>query len=182
MRYVRQLRTPTIYDAICHAERLGNIERFAFPASVRRHFERLQTFPRGLLPIADVICRFNPVYGQGMSVAAIEAAELKRLLGERNKQDDPLGGLAPAFFAATSPLIDTPWGVANLDLVYPKTRGARPEGFEGTLQFVSALNRLAAREPTVHKLMMEVQHLLRPSTTYREPEFMRQIAAEMALP
>ena len=181
MRYVRRLRTPTIYDAICQAERVGNIERFAFRASIRRHFERLQTFPRGLLPIADVICRFNPVYGQGMSVAAIEAAELKRLLGERNKQDDPLGGLAPAFFVATSPLIDTPWGVANLDFVYPKTRGARPEGFDETLKFLSALNRLSAREPAVHKLMMEVQHLLRPRTAYREPEFMRQIAAEMAL-
>jgi len=182
MRYVRRLRTPTIYDAICHAERVGNIERFAFPESIRRHFERLRTFPRGLLPIADVICRFNPMYGQGMSVAAIEAAELKRLLAERNEQDDPLGGLAPAFFAATSPLIDTTWGVAKLDFVYPKTRGGRPEGFEETLKFLSALNRLAARDPTVHKLMMEVQHLLRPSTAYREPEFMRQIAAEITLP
>jgi 2-polyprenyl-6-methoxyphenol hydroxylase-like FAD-dependent oxidoreductase len=183
MRYVGQLRTRTIYDAICHAERVGNIERFAFPASVRRHFEKLQAFPRGLLPIADVICRFNPMYGQGMSVASIEAVELKRLLGELDTQaDDPLSGLAPAFFAATSLLIDTPWDVANLDFVYPKTRGARPEGFEGTLKFLSALNRLAARDPAVHKLMMEVQHLLRPNTVYREPEFMRQIAAEMALP
>jgi hypothetical protein len=182
MHYVGQLRTRTIYDAICHAERVGNIERFAFPASVRRHFERLQTFPRGLLPIADVICRFNPMYGQGMSVAAIEAVELRKLLGELNKQsDEPLDGLAPAFFAATSVLIDTPWDVAKLDFVYPKTRGARPEGFEGTLKFLSALNRLAARDPAVHKLTMEVQHLLRPNTVYREPEVMRQIAAEMAL-
>ena len=47
---------------------------------VLRHFERLETFPRGLLPIADAICRFNPVYGQGISVAAQEACLLKGLL------------------------------------------------------------------------------------------------------
>jgi 2-polyprenyl-6-methoxyphenol hydroxylase-like FAD-dependent oxidoreductase len=181
MRYARQLRTPTIYDAICHAEPVGNVERFAFPESVRRHFEKLKTFPRGLLPISDVICRFNPAYGQGMSVASIEAAELKRLLGEREEEGDPLAGLASTFFSSTTPLIDTPWNVANFDFVYPKTRGVRPEGFDATLKFLSALNRLAARDPAVHKLMMEVQHLLRPSTAYRDPELMKKIAAEMTV-
>lgn len=44
--YTRQLRTPTICDAIRRADRLGEIARFGFPASVRRHFDRLTEFPR----------------------------------------------------------------------------------------------------------------------------------------
>jgi len=97
MAFARQLRTPTLYKAIGHAERLGDVVRLGFSASVWRHFERLEAFPRGLLPFGDVICCFNPAYGQGMSVAAQEALLLRRLLGSRD--GDPLGGLAPAFFA-----------------------------------------------------------------------------------
>jgi hypothetical protein len=66
---------------------------------VWRHFERLESFPRGLLPFADAVCRFNPVYRQGMSVAAQEAGLLHRLLGSRNAERDPLAGLARAFLA-----------------------------------------------------------------------------------
>ena len=49
LAYAGRLRTPTIYDAIKNAEQLGEIARFGFPASVRRHFDRLKKFPRGLL-------------------------------------------------------------------------------------------------------------------------------------
>src|SRR5260370_26002576 len=80
LTYTRALRTPTIYNAISHAKRMDGVARYGFPESVRRHFERVNVFPRGLLPIGDAICRFNPVYGQGMSVAALEASLLKRLL------------------------------------------------------------------------------------------------------
>ena len=181
MNYAQQLRTRTIYNAIRNAERVDEIARFAFPASARWHFELLASFPRGLLPMADVLCRFNPVYGQGMSVAAMEACVLKWLLARRASQSDPLAGLAAAFFAEVAPLLETPWGVAKFDFVYPQTRGERTADFETTLKFVRALNQLAAREPSIHRLMLEVQHLLKPSRVYQEPAFRQRIAAEMAL-
>ena len=180
MQLAQTLRTATIYNAIRSAERVGDIERFAFPASERRHFERMESFPRGLLPLGDAICHFNPIFGQGMSVAAIEACELKKLLMTLSQQDDPLARLAAPYFAAITPVVDTPWGVANLDFVFPQTRGVRPEGFEGTLMFSAALNRLAAREPEIHKLTSEIQHFLRSNAAYRETAFMQKVQAEMA--
>jgi 2-polyprenyl-6-methoxyphenol hydroxylase-like FAD-dependent oxidoreductase len=180
LTYARALRTPTIYNAISRAKRLGGVARYGFPESVRRHFERLEVFPRGLLPIGDAICRFNPVYGQGMSVAALEACLLKRLLEDLGKDSNPIAALAPTFFAEVQTLIETPWSVAILDFVFPDTRGQRPADFETTLKFGIALTRLAAEDPAVHKLTVEVQHLLRPRSVYRDPALVQRVLAKKA--
>ena len=181
LAFARDLRTPTIYNAIRHARPLGAVVRYGFPESVLRHFERLETFPRGLLPIADAICRFNPVYGQGMSVAAQEACLLKGLLERPPAESDRLAGLAPAFFAEVPALIEMPWAVATMDFLHPSTRGQRPADFETRLKFGMALTRLAAEDPAVHRLVAEVQSLLKPRSVYRDdPDLMRRVSAIMA--
>jgi 2-polyprenyl-6-methoxyphenol hydroxylase-like FAD-dependent oxidoreductase len=178
--YARGLRTSTIYNAIRHAKLLDGVARYGFPESVRRHFERLESFPRGLLPIGDAICRFNPVYGQGMSVAALEACLLKRLLEQSEKVGDPLVRLASNFFEEMQALIETPWSVATLDFAFPETRGQRPADFEMTLKFGGALTRLAAEDPAVHNLTIQVQNLLKPRSVYRDPDLVRRVFAKMA--
>src|ERR1700720_4319732 len=142
--------------------------------------DRLEVFPRGLLPIGDAICRFNPVYGQGMSVAALEACLLKRLYEDLGKISNPIAALAPTFFAEVQTLIETPWSVAILDFVFPDTRGQRPADFETTLKFGIALTRLAAEDPAVHRLTAEVQNLLRPRSVYRDPALVQRVLAKMA--
>jgi 2-polyprenyl-6-methoxyphenol hydroxylase-like FAD-dependent oxidoreductase len=175
LQYARALRTPTIYNAIIRAKRPDGVARYGFPQSVWRHFERFDVFPRGLLPIADAICRFNPIYGQGMSVAALEACLLKRLV-ERHAQDsNPIARLAPVFFAEAQTLIETPWSAAVLDFALPQTRGQRPADFETRLRFTHALLRLAAENPAIHKLTAEVQNLLKPLSAYRDPALERRV-------
>lgn len=179
--FARGLRTPTLFETIHRAAPVGDIVRFGFAESVRRHFEKLSRFPRGLLPFADVICRFNPIYGQGMSVAAQEACLLRRVLERAGSEPDPGGALARTFFAELEPIIDAPWALAAVpDLAYPETRGQRPPDFETGLRFAAALLRLAAEDPAVHKLMMEVQHLLKPRSVYRDPVLQGRVAALMA--
>jgi 2-polyprenyl-6-methoxyphenol hydroxylase-like FAD-dependent oxidoreductase len=178
MAFVRQLRTTTITRAIERAERLGGITRFGFPESVWRHYERLAEFPRGLLTTGDAMCRFNPVYGQGMSVAAQEAVALRRLLAARAGAADPLAGLAAPFFAEAAALIETPWfGAAVPDFIHPQTRGKRPDNFEASLKFAMGLTRLAARDPAVHKLTAEVGNLLKPRSAYLDPDLLQRMQA-----
>jgi 2-polyprenyl-6-methoxyphenol hydroxylase-like FAD-dependent oxidoreductase len=178
LAFAAQLRTPTIYRAIERARWLGDVARFGFPTSVWRHFERLERFPRGLLPFGDAICTFNPVYGQGMSVAAQEACRLRELLAARAADPDPLAGLGSAFFSAARDVIETPWTMAaGLDFAYPQTGGQRPPDLASTLTFGAALLRLAAREPAVHELILEVLHLLKPHSAYRDPDLVRRVLA-----
>lgn len=79
--FAATLQTPTLHDALKYAKPRGKVIQFAFPESRRRHFERCANWPRGLVPFADAICRFNPVYGQGMTAASKEEVveKVKRL-------------------------------------------------------------------------------------------------------
>ena len=111
LAFARQMRTSTVYNAIRRAQPLSRVVRYGFAASVWRHFEKLETFPRGLLPFGDAICRFNPVWGQGMSVAAQEAVLLRRVL--ESSDGNPLTTLARSFFAEASELIETTVGIGG---------------------------------------------------------------------
>lgn len=179
MAFAKELRTPTVHNAIRSAKRLGEITRYVLPASVRRRFEKLQQFPRGLIPVGDSVCRFNPVFGQGMSVAAQEAGVLGRLLVSRAELPDPLEGLAPVFCAEIQDLLGAPWATAVSDFVYPKTRGDRPPDFQQRLHYGIALTRLAAEDPSVHKTVTEVNHLLRPQSALRDPALADRVKAVM---
>jgi 2-polyprenyl-6-methoxyphenol hydroxylase-like FAD-dependent oxidoreductase len=178
--FAKTLRTSTIYDAIKDAALVGSIHRFGLPCSVRRRFEALQNFPDGLLPIGDAICRFNPAYGQGMSVAAQEIRVLKTLLDARSADSQGLGGLAPAFFAAIQGVLAAPWSVAESDFIYAKTRGQRPQDFPQRMKFGAALLRVAAEDAGVHQILFEVNHLMRPPSALRDPDIVSRVTALMA--
>jgi 2-polyprenyl-6-methoxyphenol hydroxylase-like FAD-dependent oxidoreductase len=176
MAFIQGFRLPTLYNAIRYAKRVGDIVGYRFSESIHRHYERLETFPSGLLVVGDAVCRFNPVWGQGMSVAAQEACALSRLLASRASERDPLDGLARAFFAEAATLIATPWAQAAIpDFIHPQTRGERPADFERSLRFGMALTKLAARDPAVHKLTAEVGSLLKPRTVYLDSELRQRV-------
>ena len=156
---------------------MTDVARYGLPASVRRHFHKLERWPRGLVPIADSICRFNPLFGQGMSVAAMEAVVLGQLLAKRVKSSDPLDGLGRDFLATIQETLDAPWSVAVSDFVYPHTTGERPPDLAQRLQYSQALLRLAAQDARVHKLMVEVSQLLKPQSALREPALAERVRA-----
>jgi 2-polyprenyl-6-methoxyphenol hydroxylase-like FAD-dependent oxidoreductase len=177
----RQLRTRTIYDMIKNAKPAGTPQRFGFPASSWRHFETVVGFPQRLIPIGDAVCRFNPIYGQGMSVAAREAGILADLLRRCVGDPENLAGLPRDFLAEAQPWIAGAWSMSAIpDLAYPQTRGERPPDLEQRLSFVSGLCRLAARDPDVHKLLVAVRHITRPHDVLHDPRLVERVRAEMA--
>jgi 2-polyprenyl-6-methoxyphenol hydroxylase-like FAD-dependent oxidoreductase len=175
LAYAATLRTRTAHDAIRAARLEGDIVRFAFPRNLRRHFERLPHFPAGLLPFGDAICRINPSYGQGMSIAALQAVLLDRALHALRAQGRPLGA---SFFGGLAELLHEPWEVAQQDYAYPHLAGARPAGFGERQAERGAISRLAARDADAHRLSVEVAQLLRPAAVWLDAAWRARIEQE----
>jgi 2-polyprenyl-6-methoxyphenol hydroxylase-like FAD-dependent oxidoreductase len=179
LSYARGLPTPTVYNTIRNAKRLSEIAPFSFPESRWRHFAQVPDFPIGLLPIGDTICRFNPVYGQGMTVALQEAHLLLELL--RTSDRNPLPTLASNFLSKAETLISDPWAMSAVpDFIYADTTGERPSNLEDHLNFQRALGRLAARDAGIYELLTEVRHMLKPLSLLDDPWIARRVEKEMA--
>jgi 2-polyprenyl-6-methoxyphenol hydroxylase-like FAD-dependent oxidoreductase len=179
LRYARQLPTRTIYNAIKNAKRLTEIASFCFPESRWRHFARVPDLPRGLLPIGDAICRFNPVYGQGMTVAVQEAKLLFDLL--HASDGDPFATLAPTFLTRAETLIGDPWAMSAIpDFIYPETTGERPPDLEDRLNFQRALGRLAVRDAEIYELLIEIRHVLKPLALLDDSSIVSRVKEEIA--
>ena len=177
----RALITPTVYNALRYAEPPEGIRHYRFPVSTWKHFERLPRLPRGVLPLADAFCRFNPIHGQGMSSAAKQARLLEDVLHRAADEPDPIAAVQAGFMAEVASVLDTPWNMStSADLAFPATRGERPENFEEARQFEAALFRAAVADPVVHRATTEIAQLLQPRSLLHEPDIMRRIEAEPA--
>jgi 2-polyprenyl-6-methoxyphenol hydroxylase-like FAD-dependent oxidoreductase len=177
--YAQKLRTPTVYNAIKNAKLLTEITPNLFKHSRWRHFSQVSDFPRGLLPIGDAICRFNPVYGQGMSIAARQASLLFDLLG--SAKSDLLSTLAQDFLTKAEELVAEPWAMSAVpDFIYPDTTGVRPENLEERLNFQKGVGRLAARDVDVLKLLIDVRNLLKPLSVFDDPSIVAKVEDELA--
>jgi hypothetical protein len=109
-----------VAEALVGATPLGDPVGFRFPTSVRHRYERLRRFPSGLLVIGDAVCSFNPIYGQGMTVASMEAAVLRDLLRSGSMPT------SRQYFRRIAKVVDVPWEIAvGADLAFPGVPGKR---------------------------------------------------------
>jgi flavin-dependent dehydrogenase len=165
--YLHRLPEPTIGQLVDECEPLTDIATHHYPASRRRYFEKMTALPVGYLALGDALCSFNPIYGQGMTVAALEAVALRRLLAGGAPVD---AKLSRDFFAEASKLIVTPWRFAvGADLAYPQTEGRRPRGVKFINGYTTLLQRAAQSDPAIRRLFNEVQHLLKPPSVLQRP-------------
>ena len=165
VEYARTLPAPYIHEVVRESEPASEPMTARFPASMRRRYEKLERFPEGYLVFGDAISSFNPIYGQGMSVAALEAVELQAALGE-GPQD-----LARRFFRRAGALVDIPWSISvGNDLRMPETVGPRNAGVSFINWYMSKLHKAAHTDEVVAMAFFQVANLLAPPPSVMHPK------------
>ncbi|MEU4578663.1 FAD-dependent oxidoreductase [Nonomuraea sp. ATR24] len=160
--YARSLPAPDIHELVSRAEPLDEGTHHRTPASVRRRYERLPRFPRGLAVVGDAVCAFNPIYGQGMSVAAVEALRL----GEWARRDRP----ARELFRSIARVVDAPWDiVAANDLRLPGVRGRRTAKIKMVNAYLERFHRAAEHDTELGRRFLRVANLLDPPSALLRP-------------
>jgi 2-polyprenyl-6-methoxyphenol hydroxylase-like FAD-dependent oxidoreductase len=164
LAFARSLRFPDIYQAVRDGEPLDDPVPFRFPASVRHRYERLDRFPDGFLVVGDAICSFNPIYGQGMTVAALEALTLRRHL-ERG-----IGPRPRRWFRDLTRVIDVPWDMsAGGDLAFPGVQGRRTPKVRLANAYLARLHAAAARDARLATAFIRVAGLVAPPRSLLGP-------------
>jgi 2-polyprenyl-6-methoxyphenol hydroxylase-like FAD-dependent oxidoreductase len=164
LAFAASLPVPVVHELAAKARPLSEIVTYRFSANQRRRYERMNKFPGGYLVMGDGMCSFNPIYGQGMSVAALESSALDETL--RAGHED----LARRYFAKASAIIDIPWTIATgEDLRYPDIEGPRPMAFEWLNRYMDKVHALASEDEQVCRQFFEVLNLLAPPASLMTP-------------
>ncbi|WP_436495352.1 FAD-dependent oxidoreductase [Actinokineospora sp. HUAS TT18] len=174
---IADIAPPHMVAALRDAEPLGDVVQHRFPANRRRRYEKVRRFPAGLLVFGDALCSFNPIYGQGMSVAALEAEALRECLrhGDRN--------LARRFFRAAAKPIGVAWRMAvGADLALPWVPGPRPLSTRLVNAYVHRLLAAAEHDPVVAARFMRVSAFIEAPPKLMTPAIMARVFTRRAAP
>jgi 2-polyprenyl-6-methoxyphenol hydroxylase-like FAD-dependent oxidoreductase len=172
MEYIRTLPAPDIFNIISKAEPLTEIVTYKYPASVRRHYEKLKHFPEGFLVIGDAFASFNPIYGQGMTSAAMQTHVLKDTL----QQHLNLHGLWKSYFKRAAKVVDMPWQLAvGEDFRYPETEGKKPPFTDMINEFVVKVHKATQRDPVVYAQFLRVMNLMAAPTSLLSPRILWRV-------
>jgi 2-polyprenyl-6-methoxyphenol hydroxylase-like FAD-dependent oxidoreductase len=170
LQAAKRLPAPHIYNVIKDAERLSGPVPYKFPANLRRHYEKLARFPEGYLVFGDALCSFNPIYGQGMTVAAMEAAALGECLADGRDR------LAKRFFAKASKIIDISWSAAvGNDLGYSEVEGPRTPMVRFLNWYIGKLHIAAHNDAQVSIAFLKVINMLAPAPSMMHPRIVWRV-------
>lgn len=172
--FARELAMPELATLLAEQRWVSDdISRYPFPSSQWRHYAELDEFPDGLAVTGDAIASFNPIYGQGISAAALDALRLHHTIAAGS------GNIGPRFFRRAQPHIETIWQIAvGSDFEFAETEGSKPFGTDLFNRYLSRLIETAHEDARVSEAFARVVRLEKPPKTLLHPG----IAARVLLP
>jgi 2-polyprenyl-6-methoxyphenol hydroxylase-like FAD-dependent oxidoreductase len=163
--FARSLPVSDIADLLDHAEPLATEATASFPASTRVRYDLLDRFPPRLVVLGDAVCSFNPTYGQGMSVAALEAQHLGEVLDASGLRD-----IGRRCFARSAATVGAAWDLAvGNDLRLPGVVGSRTAPQRWGDRYGVRVGRVAHRDPVVSDAYLRVISMLAPTASLLRP-------------
>ena len=172
LSFARDFTPAHLLAAVRAAEPLAEAARHRLPSSQWRRYDKMRRFPDGLLVTGDAICSFNPVYGQGMTVSALDAAALRDCL-RRGERD-----LARRYFRATAKSIGVAWQMAaGNDLGFPEVEGRRSLSTRVTNRCADWVLTACESDVVTAERFFRVNNFIDPPTRLLHPSFISRVAA-----
>ena len=179
LAFARSLLSPMVAQLVEHAAPLSQVASYRFPSSQRRHFEKVDRLLPGFVALGDASCSFDPIYGQGMSCAALQA----RALGETVREVGVGSAELPRrFHAKAATIIDAPWAIAvGADFLHPETVGPKARGTDQLNRYVLRVIRTTHTSVHVARTFNLVLNLVEPTRALLGPSVLLRVLAA-ALP
>lgn len=163
LRFAATLPGNAVEPALRAMEPLSDISTYRFPAHRRRHYERVEKLPEGFVVTGDALVSFNPLYGQGMTTACLDAEFLDHCLSEQRRKHGAaaIQGLSRRFQTGAAQIAATPWLLATSeDFRFPDVQGERPPFSSALHWYTERVHRASRVDPVVHKSFLRVMHML----------------------
>jgi 2-polyprenyl-6-methoxyphenol hydroxylase-like FAD-dependent oxidoreductase len=171
LSFAQEFAPAHLPTAVRAGEPIAPVVQHRMPSSQWRRYDKMRRFPDGLLVCGDAICSFNPIYGQGMSVAALEAVALRESL-RRGVTDLPR-----RYFRAAAKSIGVAWQIAaGSDLAFPEVEGRRTPAMRVTSRFVDWVLTACESDAVVGGQFFKVTALVDPPARLFNPSFIYRVA------
>ena len=172
LSFAQEYTPAHVLAAVRAAEPLGEVIRHRMPSSQWRRYDKMRRFPEGLLVCEDAICSFDPIYGQGMTVSALDAVALRDCLA-RSRHD-----LARRYFRAAAKSIGVAWRMgAGSDLAFPEVQGRRSLSTRMTNRLAEWVLTACESDAVVVEKFFRVNNLIDPPVRLMHPSFISRVAA-----
>jgi 2-polyprenyl-6-methoxyphenol hydroxylase-like FAD-dependent oxidoreductase len=175
LAFAHTLPSPTVAQLLELAGPLTSVASYRFPSSQRRHYEKVDRLLPGYVTLGDAACSFNPVYGQGMACAALQAETLGRTVRDVGLRSPDL---PHRFHRAAATIIDAPWTIAvGGDFQYPETAGPKPRATDLTNRYVRRVVKAAHTSLPLARSFNDVLNLVEPPTSLVRPGVVGRVVA-----
>jgi len=176
LEFARSLPSPVFYDLLKDAEPLTAPYGYRTAENRMRFYEKLPRYLDGFVVTGDAVYAFNPVYGQGMSTAAMAAVTLGGCLKEQRRQgSQSLDGLAQRFQKKLAGVTAGPWQMATgQDIRWPTTQGGQaPDPVTRLIQgYLDKVLMVMPRDPLVAEAFFHVQNMLKVPQSLFHPKIL----------
>lgn len=177
--YARLLLTPDVRQRMEGMEPLGDVAVYNIPKTRWLHYEKLARFPAGYLVLGDAVCALNPVYGQGMTSAALQVEALDKLLGKRPST----ANFWRPYFKQIAKAVSSPWQITvGEDFLFPQTEGTPPQMPGFMASYMGKLAQAVNQDGEVYKAFFSVMHMVKPPTVLFHPRIIWRVLRSKVQP
>jgi 2-polyprenyl-6-methoxyphenol hydroxylase-like FAD-dependent oxidoreductase len=170
LAFAESLPQPEVAWFLARAKRVSEFRQYHYREARLRHYGKLERLPPATIALGDALCSVDPVFGQGMTVAALSAEVLERCLAE--SVTDP----AREYWSRVAAAYRTAWQLSTgEDLRYPEVIGRRPFGTALSHWYTGHVHRLTALDDDVYRRFARVMHLLEPPTHLFHPSVLGKV-------